>query len=111
MKNTEQLSARRPCTLPHNTSTPCHKPARLLPLALLLAALAIPGGQAQATVRFWNGGGANNNWTTAANWGGTAPVAGDDLIFQANSAVDVTSLNNTNNFPAGTAFRSITFQV
>ena len=111
MKNTEQLSAQRPSTLPHSPSTPCHKPARFLPLALLLAALAIPGSQAQATIRFWNGGGANNYWTTAANWGGTAPVAGDDLIFQANSAVDVTSLNNTNNFAAGTAFRSITFQV
>ena len=34
----------------------------------------------------WTGGGGDNNWTTAANWGGTAPVAGDDLVFPAGAA-------------------------
>ena len=38
--------------------------------------------------------GGDNNWTTAANWGGTAPVAGDDLVFPAGAA----RLSNTNNY-------------
>lgn len=59
--------------------------------------------------RFWTGGGANNNWTTAANWSTGAPVAGDDLIFQPNASVDATSLNNTNNYATDTVFGSITF--
>src|SRR5262249_24637762 len=30
----------------------------------------------------WDGGGADNNWSTAANWvGDVAPHAGDDLVF------------------------------
>jgi autotransporter-associated beta strand protein len=78
-------------------------------LFLLLCVLCSPNPSPAAN-RFWNGGGANNNWTNAANWGGTAPVAGDDLIFQANALIDATSLNNTNNFPTNTVFRSITIQ-
>jgi autotransporter-associated beta strand protein len=31
--------------------------------------------------RTWTGGGANGNWSTAANWGGAAPVSGSQLIF------------------------------
>ena len=31
----------------------------------------------------WDGGGADGNWLTAANWAGDiAPRSGDDLIFQ-----------------------------
>jgi hypothetical protein len=60
---------------------------------------------AEGAVRDWTGGGANNNWTTATNWaGGVAPSAGDDLVFPLGAA----GLLNTNNFPAGTAFNSIT---
>lgn len=47
----------------------------------------------RAATDVWTGGGTNNNWSTAANWGGTAPNAtGDNLIF-AGSAQP----NNTNN--------------
>jgi autotransporter-associated beta strand protein len=64
---------------------------------------------AHATVRFWTGGGANNNWNNGANWStGVAPVANDDLIFQGGAVVDATSLINTNNYAAGTVFNSIT---
>ncbi|MFO0810521.1 MAG: hypothetical protein U0746_17990 [Gemmataceae bacterium] len=57
-------------------------------------------------VATWYGGGANNNWTTAANWAGdVAPQPGDDLYFQPGAA----RLTNTNDFPAGTAFHSIAF--
>jgi autotransporter-associated beta strand protein len=53
----------------------------------------------------WDGGGANNNWTTAANWvGDVAPSAGDDLVFTGNVRT-----TNVNNFSAGTTFNSITF--
>jgi len=55
--------------------------------------------------RTWNGGHAsNNNWTEADNWGGTAPVAGDDLVFTG-----TTRLSPNNNFAADTSFNSITF--
>lgn len=36
---------------------------------------------ADAATRTWTGGGGNNNIGTALNWGGTAPLANDDLIF------------------------------
>jgi len=54
-----------------------------------------------ASSRTWAGG--SGNWTLAGNWGGTAPVAGDELIFSGSS------VTNTNNFTAGTAFSGITF--
>lgn len=38
-------------------------------------------GSAFAADRTWNGGGADNNWSTDANWAGTAPVADDALFF------------------------------
>ncbi len=41
----------------------------------------------------------------ASNWGGTAPVAGDDLVFPA-AALNTT---NVNDFTAGTLFHSIAF--
>jgi autotransporter-associated beta strand protein len=61
----------------------------------------------RAAIRTWDGGGANNNWSTAANWD-AAVAAGDDLVFPGGAAVDVSSLNNTNDFAANTPFRSIT---
>lgn len=54
----------------------------------------------------WDGGGADNNWSTAANWANdTLPAAGDDLIFPSGAA----RLSNTNNLVAGTNFHSISF--
>src|SRR5438105_11346454 len=55
-------------------------------------------------VATWDGGGADNHWTTAANWAGdVAPSAGDDLVFPAGAA----QLANVNDFAAGTAFNSL----
>src|SRR5438128_536270 len=55
-------------------------------------------------VATWDGGGADNHWTTAANWAGdVAPQAGDDLVFPAGAA----RLTNVNDFAAGTAFQLI----
>src|SRR5581483_10566662 len=53
----------------------------------------------------WDGGGADNHWTTPANWAGDiAPQPGDDLTFPAGAA----QLTNVNDFAAGTAFHSLT---
>lgn len=59
---------------------------------------------ADAADAIWNGGGANNNWNTANNWGGTAPGAGDSLTFGG-----TTRLAPVNNFTADTSFAGITF--
>lgn len=68
---------------------------------LLIAILGLFSVASSAT-RTWTGGGADNNWTNAANWGGTAPVAGDELIFTGS-----TRLNPYNDFPNATTFGSI----
>jgi FG-GAP repeat len=52
----------------------------------------------------WDGGGADGNWSTAANWAGdTAPTPGSALFFPAGAPRPI----NTNDLPAGTAFDSI----
>lgn len=52
----------------------------------------------------WNGGGSDDNWTTGANWGGTAPAAGSLLEFAG-----TTRLSNNNNFTANTQFNGMQF--
>ena len=51
----------------------------------------------------WTGGGLDDLWTTGNNWGGTAPVSGNDLTFPSGAM----QLTNFNNFMNLTAFRSI----
>ncbi|GAA5494483.1 hypothetical protein Rhal01_00644 [Rubritalea halochordaticola] len=63
------------------------------------------GNELGATHRQWNGGGSNNNWQTAANWGGIAPSAGDVLKFYGS-----TRKASVNDFPAGTSFAGIVFR-
>jgi hypothetical protein len=55
-----------------------------------------------AATRTWTGT-TNGQWTLAANWGGTAPVAGDSLVFPSGAS----NLSNTNDFPANTQFQAI----
>ena len=76
----------------------------LLRAALTGAAVIITLANAPAADRTWNGGAANGLWTNTANWGGTAPVANDVLVFDGS-----TRLTNTNNFAANTAFNGINF--
>ncbi len=52
----------------------------------------------------WNGGGADNNWSTGANWGGTAPAAGALLEFGG-----TTRLSNNNDIAANTQFGGVQF--
>ena len=75
---------------------------RKLLCLLLLATLFVPA--VRAGVCTWTGGGGNNYWTNAANWGGTAPVSGDSLVFTGSTA-----LITTNRFTTGTTFSNITF--
>lgn len=74
---------------------------------LLTVILAICTSNAFATVRTWDGGGADTNWQTAANWAGdVAPVANDDLVFPATA----TQFTANNNFGLFTTFSSITIE-
>jgi len=60
-----------------------------------------------AETKSWDGGGADANWNTAANWStDVAPVAGDDLVFPAAAAQQ----SNNNNFFFLTSFRTITVE-
>ncbi|MGB7325542.1 MAG: hypothetical protein WBD31_11780, partial [Rubripirellula sp.] len=55
-------------------------------------------------VATWDGGGADDNWTTANNWAAdVAPSANDDLVFPSGAA----RAANVNNFTAGTQFGSV----
>ncbi len=60
--------------------------------------------QAPAATLVWNGGGANDNWSTALNWGGVAFTAGDSLQFGGN-----TRLTPVNNLAADTLIGGIQF--
>jgi fibronectin-binding autotransporter adhesin len=53
--------------------------ALITALALAVAPLA------QAAQLTWSGGGGNANWSTGANWAGTAPTGTDALIFAGNT--------------------------
>lgn len=75
-------------------------------IALAIIGCAVLGGKpAFAATKTWTGGGADNNLSTAGNWGGVAPVAGDDLVFP----ITVSKLTITNDMTASTSFNSITF--
>jgi hypothetical protein len=75
----------------------------LLALIFLFSAV-----DAFSAVRIWDGGGADTNFATPANWvGDVAPAVGDDLVFPANAA----RFSATNNIGVLiTTFRSITIE-
>ena len=72
--------------------------------AVLVVMLAAPA--AHAATCTWSGGSTNTNyyWMDGANWGGTAPVGGDSLVFPSGP----TNISTNNDFDNGTAFTSIT---
>lgn len=79
--------------------------SRQIPIcALVLGTLLVISSNVMAATRTWTGT-TSGTWSVAANWGGTAPVAGDDLVFPTGP----TTLITTNDFGAGTGFNSITF--
>lgn len=63
--------------------------------------------KAYSATKTWDGGAADANWNTAANWStDVAPVSGDDLVFPAAAAQQ----SNNNNFFIFTSFSSITVE-
>ena len=78
-------------------------------LIRLIAAIVLAGLSAAqiatAASDTWTGGGApDGNWQNAANWGGTAPNAGDFLNFDTSNQTAA-----TNNFANGTIFGNLGF--
>lgn len=73
-------------------------------ITLLVCGLLAVSSSVMAATRTWTGT-TSAAWSLAANWGGTAPVAGDDLVFPGGAS----NTTNTNDFAAGTNFNSITF--
>lgn len=71
---------------------------------LFVSAIFFLYGGADAATLTWTGA-SNALWSDPGNWGGTAPVAGDDLFFPGGAS----NLSNNNDFAAGTSFNSITF--
>src|SRR5687768_10735944 len=63
-------------------------------------------GISHAADRIWDGGGANNNWSTSANWDGdlSAPVSNDSLTFDG-----AVRLTPNNDLTADATFGPITF--
>ncbi|MEO5914500.1 MAG: malectin domain-containing carbohydrate-binding protein [Luteolibacter sp.] len=82
-------------------------PSSLIRL-LLFGSLALSTAATAATST-WDGGGADANWSTAANWAGdSAPVSGNDLVFAG--FVGTSAANNLDTATAGTFLvNSITF--
>jgi len=72
--------------------------------ALLALAITVP---AQAQNATWTGNGTDTNWTNAANWGGTAPLATGTLTFAGDGGAAGPA--TVNNFTAGTQFNGINF--
>ena len=58
----------------------------------------------EAATLTWSGAGADDNWSTSANWGGSVPVAGDILTFGG-----MTRLSPVNDLAAGTEVSGILF--
>jgi len=51
----------------------------------------------KGATKTWSGGtGTTLNWTTGSNWGGTAPVAGDDIVFNTIGTITFTTLPGAN---------------
>ena len=62
--------------------------------------------QASAATFTWNGGGADDSWMTAANWGGVAPAGGGTDLLVFDGTVNTSTIDN---FPAATSFDGINF--
>src|SRR6266568_5458322 len=74
-----------------------HTPRPILRSIALAIVMSFCLHSGLAATKTWSGGGADSNWNTGANWGGTAPVSNDSLIFngttQQNTTNDIVNLN------------------
>ena len=74
---------------------------------LLLLLFLFTTVNAFSAVKTWDGGGADTNWATAANWvGDVAPVVNDDLVFPVNAA----RFSTNNNLGLLTNYRTLTIE-
>jgi fibronectin-binding autotransporter adhesin len=73
-------------------------------LAMVTCIALLSARRASAANDTWTGGGLDNNWMTAGNWGGTAPMASDSLIFDG-----IANTTTNNDFATNTQFSGITF--
>lgn len=71
---------------------------------VLLSAVFLLAINLSAATRNWTGT-TSGTWSVASNWGGTAPLASDDLVF--NATANANALNN--DYAASTPFNSLTF--
>src|SRR5947208_16832241 len=83
-------------------------PAGLLArLAVVASCLVVFGGTASGQSPYtWSGSGADGNWSTAANWGGTVPpfAAGspyDSVLFNSSSAAPLATTMDLTNLTLG----------
>jgi hypothetical protein len=87
------LSSRRESTINNFVDRPSilnFKPLRFLLLFVLFSMVAQVGFGATAT---WTGGtGTGKDWTLASNWGGTAPAAGDDIVFNTAGTITFSAM-------------------
>src|SRR5436853_1952213 len=74
-------------------------------LVVLIAVAFLNSGGARAATVTWNGGG-GLNLSDPLNWGGTAPITGDDLVFPDGT---FPRKSCSNDYPDNTVFNSITF--
>src|SRR6478736_917109 len=89
-----------------NTSAQFPTPISLTAV-IILALSSFLTHLASAATNTWTGGsGTGDNWTDAANWGGTAPSANDRLFFDDGSGLRTTP---NNDYAAGTIFNQIEF--
>src|SRR5262245_46200734 len=70
----------------------------------ILFVISLSANRLQAASRTWVGEGADDFWSTPANWDLGAPMAGDGILFGGNLR-----LSPLNDYPPGTAFNNITF--
>jgi autotransporter-associated beta strand protein len=78
--------------------------------ALLATGLALGPVTVDAATRTWSGAGSDARWSTAANWGGTAPANGDVLVF-GGTAGQANTNDLTNLSLAGLRFANGGFQL
>ena len=71
-------------------------------LAVALLATLPPCALAQLT---WSGGGGDNNWSTGANWGGSAPSSPFNNTLTFNGSTRTTNVNNV----SGLTLTGLTF--
>lgn len=81
------------------------KTHEVLCVTALSAVLLLAGSAAAETTRTWSGLGASDAWSDGDNWGGTAPVGGDSLVFSGTGV----RCTNANDLVADTSFSGITF--